>query len=174
MTSAPISFRTATADDAATLAACGERMFRATFRPHNRPADLDAYCLGAFGDELQRRELLDPGRHSWFAILDGAIAGYGQLRAGPPPPCVTGEAPIELLRFYVDERWHGRGVAPALMARAIEAARQRGARTLYLAVWEHNRRAIAFYAKHGFAQVGSVAFMMGTDRQTDHVMIRPV
>jgi ribosomal protein S18 acetylase RimI-like enzyme len=87
---------------------------------------------------------------------------------------VAGPDPLELNRLYVDPRWHGGGVAHALMTHAIEFAQQRGAQTLYLAVWKHNHRAIAFYAKHGFEQVGSAPFRLGTELQIDPVMVRPL
>ena len=41
---------------------------------------------------------------------------------------------------------------------AIETARAEGAPAIYLSVWEHGARAIAFYARHGFATVGEAPF----------------
>jgi diamine N-acetyltransferase len=42
---------------------------------------------------------------------------------------------------------------------------------MWLSVWERNPRAIAFYGKCGFRMVGSKDFWVGSDRQTDHVMV---
>ena len=39
-------------------------------------------------------------------------------------------------------------------------------------MWERNERAQAFYRKHGFRKVGTQVFVVGTDPQTDHVMLR--
>jgi ribosomal protein S18 acetylase RimI-like enzyme len=78
---------------------------------------------------------------------------------------------VELARFYVDRPWHGRGVARELMDAARAAARNLGGRTFWLGVWEHNPRAIAFYAKCGFRDVGSHKFLVGSDLQTDRVMV---
>jgi ribosomal protein S18 acetylase RimI-like enzyme len=174
MTSTDVTFRPATASDAAVLASFGERVFRDTFGPDNTAADMSAYCDAAFAVERVQRELGDPGRYTVLAHLHGELAGYAQLRASSPPAFVTGDAPIELLRFYVDHRWHGRGVAQALMARVLAAASGRGAQTIYLSVWERNHRAAAFYAKHGFAKIGSAPFLLGTRRDTDDVMARSV
>lgn len=77
-------------------------------------------------------------------------------------------------RLYVDRRWHGGGTAHALLDRAIAIAMQRGAQTLYLSVWQHNHRAIAFYVKHGFVRVGAAEFQLGADVQLDPVMQRPL
>jgi ribosomal protein S18 acetylase RimI-like enzyme len=60
------------------------------------------------------------------------------------------------------------------MLRAIELAREGGAQTLYLSVWQHNHRAIAFYAKHGFATVGTAVFVLGNDQQMDPIMALPL
>jgi ribosomal protein S18 acetylase RimI-like enzyme len=87
---------------------------------------------------------------------------------------VAGPDPLELNRLYVDPRWHGSGAAPALMAHAIEIAHQRGAQTLYLSVWKRNHRAIAFYARHGFEQMGSVPFPLGIDLTGSICMARPL
>ena len=60
------------------------------------------------------------------------------------------------------------------MDAAIDAARARGAQTLWLGVWERNPRAVAFYAKYGFARVGEHTFVLGDDWQTDWVFSRPL
>ena len=74
----------------------------------------------------------------------------------------------------MDRPWHGQGIAQRLMDSVSDIARRRGAETLWLAVWEFNPRAVAFYRKCGFVDVGSKAFILGTDRQTDRVMERAI
>lgn len=49
-------------------------------------------------------------------------------------------------------------------------AATRGARSLWLGVWEHNPRAVAFYGKYGFRRVGQHTFVLGGDAQTDWLM----
>ena len=56
-------------------------------------------------------------------------------------------------------------------ARSSVPARARGARELWLGVWERNARAQAFYRKHGFRKVGTQIFVVGSDPQTDDVML---
>jgi ribosomal protein S18 acetylase RimI-like enzyme len=79
---------------------------------------------------------------------------------------------VEIRRFYVDRPFHGRGIAQALMRAVEETARTLGGRTLWLGVWERNPRAIAFYSKCGFVDVGQHDFILGTEEQTDRVMAR--
>jgi ribosomal protein S18 acetylase RimI-like enzyme len=76
-----------------------------------------------------------------------------------------------LYRFYVDRSAHGSGVAQQLMAAARAAAREFGGRHLWLSVWERNPRALSFYKKEDFVDVGSTDFYVGSDRQTDRVLL---
>src|SRR4029079_10934827 len=116
---------------------------------------MDVYCARACGPELQRRERTDPEVATWVAEDDGgALAAYAQVHRGPAPPGVGGTLPLELLRFYVDARWHGRGLAAELMETVLAYAREIGADVLWLGVWERNPRAMRFYAKQGFAICG--------------------
>jgi len=167
--------RAAVSTDAPGLAVLGERTFRDTFAADNTPEDMAAHLATSYSPARQREELADPGRTTLVAATDaGELIGFAQLRAGEVPPAVTGPAPIEMLRLYVDRGYHGRGVANALMEAALEAAAEHGAITIWLGVWERNPRAIAFYRKWGFEDVGSHDFLLGSDRQTDRVMVRLV
>ena len=175
MSHADYGIRSAVPADAPALAELGVRTFRETFAADNRPDDIAAHLTATYGPAIQASELADPRRRTLVAATDsGDLIGFAQLLDGDVPGSVVGPAPIELLRLYVDRDYHGRGVAHALMAAAIEAAVEHGARTIWLGVWERNPRAIAFYRKCGFADVGSHEFVLGTDRQTDRLMVRPL
>jgi ribosomal protein S18 acetylase RimI-like enzyme len=79
---------------------------------------------------------------------------------------------VELVRFYVDAAWHGRGVSHSLMKEALDYAANAGHDVMWLGVWQQNTRAIAFYRKWSFEIVGDKRFLLGSDLQTDFVMSR--
>jgi diamine N-acetyltransferase len=156
------TIRHATPADAATLAELGARTFRDAFAAGNTPEDLELYLKKTYGEAQQRRELEDPGQIALVAEEEGALIAFAQLRR-------EGER-LEIARFYVDRAHHGGGVARALMQRVIDTARELGISTVWLGVWEHNPRAIRFYEKCGFVDVGSHPFLVGKDLQTDRLM----
>jgi diamine N-acetyltransferase len=164
--------RRATDDDAELLAELARRTFVETFGPDNRAEDMALHVARSFGAEIQLGEIRDPRMITLLAELGTITVGFAQVHQGPPPACVTGEAPIELRRFYVDRPYHGRGIAQELMRAVEQTARSLRGRTLWLGVWERNPRAIAFYSKCGFVDVGHHAFIFGTEEQTDRVMAR--
>src|ERR1043165_7161040 len=164
-----VVLRRAEPRDAALLTSFAAQTFTDSYAAHNTPEDMRAYLAGAFSVEQQTRELSDPAMVTLLAEADGEPVGYAQLKAGEAPACVPQEHPIEIYRFYVDRPAHGTGVAQKLMARAVAEARETGARHLWLAVWERNPRAIAFYRRSGFREADTQYFQLGSDRQTDHV-----
>ena len=171
--------RLAILDDATRLSQLGAATFRETFEGENTPDDMANYLAEAFTPARQAAEISDA---SGVVLLserpDGSgtetLVGYAHIVSGVAPPAVQGSAPMELKRLYVTRSWHGKGVAQALMEAVLDAARARGAKTLWLGVWERNVRAMAFYAKYGFARVGEHTFVLGSDAQTDWLLARPL
>jgi GNAT superfamily N-acetyltransferase len=175
----PTRIRHAQPADVEMLTAIGARTFSETFLPDNHREDVDAYVASAFTSARQLAELRDPDMTTLLAESDGvggvySPIGYAQVHEVTAPECVTGRAPIELARFYLDRAWHGTGLAAQFMGAVLRIAEERTSHTIWLGVWERNVRAIAFYRKQGFADVGSHVFQLGTDAQTDRIMARPV
>jgi putative acetyltransferase len=89
---------------------------------------------------------------SW--TLDGALVAVAVAE-------IVGALHVERSRFGFGEigmavarEWRGRGVGSALLAAAIEWAREHGLHKLSLSVFPHNAAAIALYRKFGFAEEG--------------------
>jgi len=162
--------RIATSADAATFSALSLRTFVDTFAPHNTAADMESYTSIAFTEEKQRREIETEGVITLLGEEDDEAIAYAQIRHTPGAP----HGDVEIARFYVDQPHHGRGIAQLLMDAVETHARTLGGMRLWLGVWEHNLRAIAFYRKRGFVQCGAQPFLLGTDLQTDWVMSRPL
>ena len=139
---ATFSLRRAVADDASALAEFGARTFAETFGAENTRENLALHLQSAWHPDLQRAEILDPALETVLAHdTGGTLTGFAQIRADHAPACVPTVNAIELLRFYVDKPWQGRGLARALMTEVEARARARGARELWLGVWERNPRA---------------------------------
>ena len=107
------------------------------------------------------------------AEIRGELVAFAQLHLRPgAPSCVTETPALELLRIYVDSSFHGTGLAGDLLTSVLGTARRAGAAAVWLGVWERNPRAIRFYQRFGFSEVGEHQFVLGTDPQRDLVMVR--
>jgi ribosomal protein S18 acetylase RimI-like enzyme len=79
---------------------------------------------------------------------------------------------IELKRIYLLSRFQGNGRGNRLMEGALNAARAMGKKRILLGVYAKNAKALAFYRKHGFAQVGTRTFQVGSSVFHDLVLGR--
>lgn len=157
-------------EDAGLLAELGARTFSETFASDNTPENMTAYLASSFSPTQQAAELADTSCFFKIAETNGVAVGYAMLRSGNVLDDVTGDRPIELVRLYVSQESLGSSVGAALMQACIGEAMRRGYKTLWLGVWEHNHRALAFYRKWNFQEVGTLVFQLGDDPQTDILM----
>jgi GNAT superfamily N-acetyltransferase len=169
-----MSLRYGTPADHVLLADIGRETFSDTFGPDNDSEDMAAYLAWAFGPERQAAELADPAVRFLILELEGQVVGYSKLAFRPAPPLVRGQRPMEIVRFYARRPWIGHGVGPRLMQAALHEAQQAGCDVVWLATWQRNPRAIAFYQKWGFKIVGPGTFQLGSDLQDDWVLARPI
>jgi ribosomal protein S18 acetylase RimI-like enzyme len=80
------------------------------------------------------------------ATADGEVIGSIHVQATSHG---YGEIGMAIAR-----EWRGRGVGSALMAAAIDWARERGLHKLSLGVFAHNTAGLALYRKFGFVEEG--------------------
>jgi ribosomal protein S18 acetylase RimI-like enzyme len=160
-----VTIRRAQPADAAALAELAARTFIDAFAAANRPEDIRDYVAKTYGEAQQRAEIEHPDGVTLLVEDDDRLIGYAQLRRTR-----SEHGEVELARFYVEQGHHGKGIAQMLMAASIDTARDLGVTTYWLGVWEHNPRAIRFYEKCGFRDVGSHPFLLGSDLQTDRIM----
>jgi len=166
--------REATPGDAARLAVLARDTFVDTFGPDNTAEDMALYTASAFGEAIQRAELLDPSNTVFVMERGDEWMGYAMLRDGDAPACVASANTIEIDRLYVAKEHIGARAGAALMRHCLERAAQVNKDTVWLNVWERNERAIRFYERWGFETVGTMPYILGNDHQTDFVMVRHV
>ena len=165
-----LDIRMAVAGDAERLAELARSTFIAAFGNRNTPENMALYVDRAFSLATIEEELADPASTFIWAEQTGIPAGYAKLHRGPATACINSPKPVELERIYAGFDLIGAGVGKILLHTAIKIARSEGFQTLWLGVWEDNLRAIEFYHRQGFVEVGEQDFMLGDALQTDLIM----
>jgi tRNA (guanine37-N1)-methyltransferase len=176
---AAVVVRPADAAEAEAVAALAAVTFPLACLPSSTPEDHAAFIAANLTPAHFAAHLADPDRDVLVADEDGALVGYTLLVAGEPyAPEVAAVVPlrptVELSKCYVLPGRHGGGVAGALMAASLDAARARGAAGVWLGVNGENLRAQAFYRRSGFVVVGERTFQVGDQRHHDLVLHQPV
>ncbi len=159
-------------NDAAKIAALGEKTFFESFAKDNDLKDMHSYLSQAFTTAQIRMEMAEVGSVFLLAYKGQDICGYAKTQIGKADTSTFGPNPIELMRLYVDGSHQRSGVGAILIRRVIEMGIEDGYQTMWLGVWEKNVQAQKFYQRHGFDVVGKKQFVLGQDVQTDLIMTR--
>ena len=98
----------------------------------------------------RRRRMVEDIEREDAVVLVAEVAGE---RVGELGLHLAGYGVADL-GMAVAAAWRGRGIGSALLAEAIDRAREAGAHKVALQVWPHNSAAIALYERFGFQREG--------------------
>ena len=169
-----ITIRQAGVEDNEHLSIVGRETFFDSFAADNHPADMAAYLEKTFSPDIQAAELAEPSSRFLIAEAEAMTVRYARLVEASPPLFIKARKPIQLARLYARKQWIGNGVGAALMTACIDEATRMQCDGIWLGVWGRNARAIEFYRKWGFSQMGTQPFVLGNDRQTDLILWLPL
>jgi len=169
-----MEIRRAKSTDASLISSFAEKSFRDTFQKFNSEKDMNEFCAETYSEAVQREEILNKDIETYLIENESQLIGFAQVCWKGKPQLFTAQKPIEINRFYILEQFHGLGVAQGLMEFLLKNAKDKNSDTIWLGVWEHNLRAIAFYKKYGFKEVGDHIFKLGSDLQRDLMLTRLV
>ena len=159
-----------TVDDLDELRKLSIQTYYETFAAVNTAKNMEEYLNRAFDREKLRREL--ENNHSKFFILrcHEKAAAYLKVNEAPSQTDINDPESLEIERIYVSGEFQGQGLGRYLMEQAIAMALTQKKRYVWLGVWEKNEKALRFYKRNGFYQIGTHSFVMGDDEQTDYIM----
>jgi diamine N-acetyltransferase len=164
-----MQFRSAFPNDAADIADFMTRNFLAAYGHSASPENVQKAVRDYYAVDAQHADLADHTIVNCLCILEQKIAGLAQIK---PPKANDHPHHFELSRFYVDTAYHGKGIAPELMKKAIAEIEQKSAQSLWLSVWQESQQAIRFYEKQGFVINGNTIFMIGDEPMKDWLMTK--
>jgi ribosomal protein S18 acetylase RimI-like enzyme len=95
-----------------------------------------------------RRRLAEDHRRTLVAEVNEEVRGFARFGSSNAPEPIEGAGSLEFI--YVLPEYLSTGLGAALLAAAEEGLVTRAFSSAFLSVYEENRRARAFYEKHGW------------------------
>lgn len=167
-----ITYRTADLTDALCIGVLGTQVFLDTYAPEGiRPA-LAREVLQNFSMPAIQAQMENPWTAFILAERAGHLIGFAQLTHGARHPQVAPERSTELNRLYVHERFTSRGVGRALLHAVEELAGRYGAAAVWLTAWVENKRAVGYYARRGYADVGESPYTFEGESYENRVFVK--
>jgi ribosomal protein S18 acetylase RimI-like enzyme len=154
MSPVPLALRPASPRDAETIAALSIQVFLDTYATEGVRPDLAEEAFVEYSVEAFAARLREPHRRFILAETGTGLVGYSEVLANEAAAPAGGVMGSQLVRLYVQPSMQGSGVGKALIASAERIASERS-KALWLIAWERNDRALAFYARRGYEDVGA-------------------
>ena len=159
-----------TTDEVDFLRAISIQTFTETFAHQNSEDDMQKYIFEKLSVEKLSSEINTKGSAFYFLKSHNQIIGYLKLNTGESQTELKNNISLEIERIYVIQGFQGKQCGQILLNKAIEIAKELHYQYIWLAVWEHNVKAIAFYNKNGFIEFDKHTFQLGNDVQLDLMM----
>ncbi|MEM1397369.1 MAG: GNAT family N-acetyltransferase [Pseudomonadota bacterium] len=153
-----VRFRCASSEDAQPLAVFARRTFIRAFQGIAPNNDVLAYAEKEHSNHAWEVALAAPNAKTIVATDPAGIIGYATVTTPPHEDFAASSQDWELLRLYVEDRAHRRGIGGKLTRQAIDICTDAGAANVFVGVGSHNKNAIAFYRHVGFKDCGERMF----------------
>ncbi|ATH94337.1 GNAT family acetyltransferase [Bacillus glycinifermentans] len=167
-----INIKKCTLEDLRKLQEISYETFNETFKHQNSPENMNAYLERAFNLSQLESELSNRSSQFFFVYFHNEVAGYLKVNINDAQSEEMGDESLEIERIYIKNNFQKHGLGKYLFNKAVEIAKERNKKKVWLGVWEKNENAIAFYKKMGFVQTGAHSFYMGDEEQTDFIMTK--
>ena len=164
-----VSIRPLVAADLRALQKLSVETFVDTFIDSNTADDLASCIDSLYNTEKLARELAVKHSYFYFVEVEDQIAGYLKLNTRYEQTEGQRDDSLEIERLYILPRYKGLHLGSKLMKFALDLAKEKGKKRVWLGVWEHNEPAKAFYSRWGFKRFSQHTFQVGSDPQTDEL-----
>ena len=159
-----LEIRKAHVDDAPFIALLGRITFTETFGHLFRyKEDLTNYFEETFSVEKMAKGLQKAENVFWLAFVDQLPVGYAKLKLQSKSVFLDSENVCQLQKIYVLKDFLSQKVGFKLQLEMLKEAQRRKFEHIWLSVLHSNERAINFYAKNGFREIGKHDFQIGRE-----------
>lgn len=164
------TIRKATLDDAARLSELGATIFVQSYQYSYNQEDMDAYLDETFSKQRIAEEINTETIYYYVAEADDVIVGFVKFYTFRWTPRFKGKITFEVEQLYIQKDMEGQNVGSQLMTTALDIAKQKKYKIIWLSVWENNERGIRFHQQHGFTIIGDGMFTLGKQERKYLVM----
>ncbi|HEY8880099.1 MAG TPA: GNAT family N-acetyltransferase [Roseateles sp.] len=166
------TLRPGTPDDAVTISALAIQVFLDTYTVQGIRPDMAREALREYAAEAFDARLREPGRRFVLAERETALLGFAEVRLAAQPAPAGDIAGAELIRLYVQPAAQGLGVGRRLIRAAEALAAEARMDALWLTAFDGNHRALAFYAREGYADIGATTYSFEGNTYGNRVLAR--
>lgn len=157
-----VKIKIARKSDAKYIALLGRITFNETFgHLFKDKNELLEYHHQTFSVEKIKNGIKKSDNIFWMAYENKLPVGYAKLKQNSESEFVQSEKVCQLQKIYVLKDFLSMKIGFELQNRLIDKAQENKFEVIWLSVLESNTRAISFYRKNGFKEIGKHDFQIG-------------
>ncbi|MEB8327986.1 GNAT family N-acetyltransferase [Flavobacteriaceae bacterium KMM 6897] len=161
---AKIQIRRASKKDAAYIALLGRVTFTETFgHLYRDKQDLLNYFDATFSVDKIENSLKKSNNRYWIATVDKLPVGYAKLKLNSSSELIPEEKICQLQKIYVLKDFLSLNIGYEMQNQLLAKAKEKKCSKVWLSVLISNDRAINFYRKNGFHEIGNHDFQIGKE-----------
>lgn len=154
------SIRLGSVADAETISALAVQVFLDTYATEGVRPDLANEAFAKYGREVFAQRLGQEGRLFYLAEFGSGLVWFAEVLRHQTASPIPGVCGSELVRLYVQPQAQGTGIGRALLQCAERCARETDSTGVWLSAWEHNTRALAFYKRQHYEDMGYAQYVI--------------
>ena len=159
-----IEIRLARKEDAQFIALLGRTTFTETFGHFFRDQqDLIHYYNSTFSVQKIEAGIEKPNNLFWIAFANRLPVGYAKLKLHSNSEFLDSKEVCQLQKIYVLKDFLSMKIGLELQRSLLEKAKELRFTEIWLSVLNSNERAIGFYKKSGFEEIGNHDFQIGKE-----------
>ncbi|MEM8845605.1 MAG: GNAT family N-acetyltransferase [Bacteroidota bacterium] len=156
--------RLAKKEDATYIATLGRITFFEAFgHLFTDRGGLKTYLNTTFSVDKIEKSLEKKNNVYWIAFVDRLPVGYAKLKLNSPSKFIGSERVSQLQKIYVLQDFLSMKIGRRLQDLLLKKAKENSSEYIWLSVYQGNQRAISFYEKNDFRDIGKHEFSIGKD-----------
>lgn len=166
------TIKSITTNDVEKLQEVSRETFKDTFDDYTAPDDMKRFLKEDYETSKLFKEIENPNSRFFFLMVGDEVAGYLKINVGDAQTEHLKENALEVERIYLLPSFQHKGLGNVLLDYAEDTARKEDYDYMWLGVYEKNINAQHFYKYHGFEKVSEHTFQVGSDPQTDWLLLK--
>jgi len=161
--------RFATLKDSSNIAALSAQVWLHNYALDGINNAISEYVLNEFTSDNVARKINSKTYQYIISENEGNLTGLVSLDLSGTCPITSRSLP-ELDRLYIQEPFTGQGLGSKLLDAAMQVCIKSGQDNLWLTVYHKNTRALAFYKRHNFKEIGETNFVLNNEEHLNYVL----
>jgi diamine N-acetyltransferase len=133
-------------------------VFLDTYATDGVRPDLALEAFEVYSLEQFTKRLDHPQTRFILATKDSGLVGFAEVSLADAASAVDGWSGAQLVRLYVQPGWQRHGVGRKLIEAAAKQVGDHELNAMWFTVWDGNHRAMRFYERMGYRDVGVTTY----------------